>query len=156
MRVGPGLLQRVDGPHGQIADQQERDDLSARLLAYLVGRHARPPGRVQYEYRLAEGLHQGSGRGEQHQYRVVLLREVAADYRERAVDERARLRAHQQDVVQLKVPQPVELQLSHLRTAGRRFKRLIILIHTIGIVRFARGFNQTYFRYFLAPSIFGT
>lgn len=101
MRVGPRLLQRVDCPHGQIADQQERDDLAAGLLAYLVGRHARPSGRVQYEHRLAERLHQGRGRGEQHQYRIVFLREVAADYRERAVDERARLRTHQQDVVQL-------------------------------------------------------
>jgi len=58
MRVGPGLFQRVDGPHGQVADQQERDDLPARLLAYLVGRNARPPGRVQYEHRLTERLHQ--------------------------------------------------------------------------------------------------
>lgn len=39
---------------------------------------------------------------------------MAADYRERAVDERARLRAHQQYVVQLEVPQPVELQLPDL------------------------------------------
>lgn len=115
MRVGPRLLQRVDGPHGQVADQQERDDLPAGLLAYLVGRHARPARRVQYEHRLAERLHQRRGRGEQHQHRVVLFREVAADYRERAVDERASLRAHQQDVVQLQVTETVEFQLSHLR-----------------------------------------
>lgn len=94
VRVGPGLFQCVDGPHGQIADQQERDDLAAGLLADLVGRHARPPRRVQDEHRLAERLHQRRGRGEQHQHRVVLLREVSADDRERAVDERARLRAH--------------------------------------------------------------
>jgi len=115
MRVGPGLLQRVDGPHGQVADQQERDDLPAGLLAYLVGRDARPPGRVQYEHRLAERLHQRRGRGDQHQDRVVLLGEVAADYRERTVYERARLRAHQQYVVQLEIPQSVELQLPDLR-----------------------------------------
>jgi len=115
MRVGPRLLQRVDGPHGQVADQQERDDLPAGLLAYLVGRDTRPPGRVQYEHRLAERLHQRRGRGDQHQDRVVLLGEVAADYRERTVYERARLRAHQQYVVQLEVPQSVELELPDLR-----------------------------------------
>lgn len=115
MGVGARLLQRVDGPHGQVADQQERDDLAAGLPAYLVRRDARPPGRVQYEHRLAERLHQRRGRGEQHQHRVVLLREVAADDRERAVNERARLRAHQQYVVQFQVPQTVELQLPHLR-----------------------------------------
>lgn len=114
MRIGPGLFKRVDGPHGQVADQQERDDLPAGFLAYLVRRYARPPGRVQYEHRLAERLHQGRGRGEQHQHRVVLLGEMAADYRERAVNERARLRAHQQYVVQLEVPQPVKLQLPDL------------------------------------------
>lgn len=114
VRVGPGLLQRVDGPHGQVADQQERDDLAARFLAHLVGRDARPPGRVQYEHGLTERLHQGRGRGEQHQHSVVLLSKVAANNRERAVDERARLRAHQQDVVQLQVAQPVELEFPHL------------------------------------------
>lgn len=46
MRIGPGLFQRVDGPHGQVADQQERDDFPAGLLADLVRRDARPPGRV--------------------------------------------------------------------------------------------------------------
>jgi len=99
VRVGPGLLQRIYGPHGQIANQQERDNLPTGLLTDLIGRHARPPRRVQYEHRLAERLHQGCGRGDQHQYRVVLFGEVAADYRKRAVNECARLRAHQQYVV---------------------------------------------------------
>lgn len=95
VRIGPRLLQCIDGPHGQVADQQERDDLPAGLLAYLVGRNTRPPGSVQYEHRLAEGLHQRCGRCDQHQYRVVLLGKVTADYRERTIYERARLRTHQ-------------------------------------------------------------
>lgn len=109
MRVSPGLLQRVDGPHGQVADQQERDDLSAGLFAYLVGSDAWPPRRVQYEHRLTKRLHQRRGRRDQHQNRVVLLCEVTADYRECTVYERARLCAHQQYVVQLKIPQSIEL-----------------------------------------------
>lgn len=127
MRVGPRLLQRVDGPHGQVADQQERDDLPAGLLANLVGRHARPPGRVQYEHRLAERLHQRRGRRDQHQHRVVLLREMPADYRERAVYERASLRTHQQYVVQLQVAQAVEFQLPHLQTSWR-----VVILVTVG------------------------
>lgn len=120
MRVGARLLQRVDGPHGQVADQQERDDLAAGLLAYLIRRHARPTGRVQYEHRLTERLHQRRGRGDHHQHRGVrLAREMPADDGERAVDKRPGLRAHQQYVVQLQVPQPVELQFPHLSVQTR-------------------------------------
>ena len=44
--VCPVRLQGVDGPHGQVAHQQEGDDLASRLLPhlfFLVGK----PGRLK-------------------------------------------------------------------------------------------------------------
>ena len=114
VRLRPGLLQGVDGPHRQVGHQQERDDLPAGLLADLLGGGARPPGRVQHEYRLARGLHEGRQGGGQHEHGVPLDGELPADDRERAVYEHARLRSHEQDVVQLEIPPPVVLQLPHL------------------------------------------
>ena len=36
MRVRPVGLQSVDGPHGEVAHQQEGDDLASRLLSHLL------------------------------------------------------------------------------------------------------------------------
>ena len=42
MRVGPVRLQRVDGPHSQVADQEEGDDLAPWLGLYLLGTVGKP------------------------------------------------------------------------------------------------------------------
>lgn len=118
--LGARLLQGVDGPHGEVGHQQEGHELAPRLAADLIRRDARAPRRVQHEHRLTRGLQERGERRDQHEDRVLLDREVAADDREGAVDEETRLRADQQDVVQLQVPSAVVLELSHLRTHRAR------------------------------------
>lgn len=115
VRLGPRLFQRVDRPHGQIGHQQEGDQLAAGLAADLPGRGAAAPGRVQDEHCLASGLYQRGQRRDQHQRSVLLHGEVTADHCEGGVDEHARLRGDQQDVVQLQVASAVVAQLSNLQ-----------------------------------------
>ena len=45
MGIGPVGLQRVDGPHGQVANQQEGHNLSARLFVHLLRRVGVPEKR---------------------------------------------------------------------------------------------------------------
>jgi len=114
VRLGPRLLQRVDRPHGQVGHQQEGDQLASGFAADLPGRGAAPARRVQDEHGLAGGLREGGQRRDQHQRRVLLHGEVAADHRERRVDEHSGLRGDQQDVVQLQVATAVVPQLANL------------------------------------------
>lgn len=60
VRLGSGLLQRVDGPHGQIADQKEGHDLPSGFLSYVLLSGDRSPAGVQDEHSLTCGFHQGS------------------------------------------------------------------------------------------------
>ena len=116
MGLGPRLLQGVDGPHGQVSDQQEGHQLASWLTTDLVWRHARSSRRVEHEHRLGRRLQERRQRRDQHQHCVLLDRKVAADDGESAVYEQTCLRADQQNVVQLQVAATVVLELPHLQT----------------------------------------
>lgn len=119
------LLQRTNRPHGQIGDQQKRDNLSAWLFAHLLGRGGTSAARVQDEHGL-EGRLQDRGEGCcQHQRCVVAhdSHKLATDHGERAVEEQPRLCAHQENVVQLEAPQRVILQVAHLQHSDDRGNR---------------------------------
>lgn len=107
VRLRPRFLQRVDGPHGEIRDEEEGDDLPAGFPADLIGSDAGPARRVQDEDGLARGLQKRGEGGGQDEDRVALDGELAADYGEGAVDEHAGLGADQEDVVELEVPAAV-------------------------------------------------
>lgn len=123
MRLGPRLLQRVDRPHGQIRDEEERDDLSSRLPSDLLRGGHGPPRRVEDEYRLERGLNHAGQRRDQHEHRVLGEGELGADDRERRVDEHPRLGGDQQYIVQFQVPVPVVAELAHLEHAYQRGHR---------------------------------
>lgn len=58
VRFRPGLLQSVNGPHGQIGHQKKGDYFSPGLPPDLLRGHAGPPGSVQDENCLASRLDQ--------------------------------------------------------------------------------------------------
>lgn len=62
---GMALDQRIDEPHGHVGHQQERDNLTARLAAVLLGAFAPTPARVQHEQGLQRGLQQAHDLGGQ-------------------------------------------------------------------------------------------
>lgn len=92
------FVQRVDGPHGHVGDEEEGDEFASRLAARLLHSPASTSTRVQDQQRLQRRLHQRPEVRHQTQARVLL--EVAAHDREHAVDVHARLRHQQQGVVQ--------------------------------------------------------
>lgn len=114
MGLGSGLLQRVNGPHGQIGHQQESDDFPSGFFPDLVRGRTGAPGGVQNEDGLASGLQERRHSGHQHQHRVLLNGELAADDGESAVDVHASLGAHQQNVIQLQVLGAIVFKLAHL------------------------------------------
>ena len=123
MRLRPRLLQGVDRPHGQIRDEEERDDLPPGLPSDLLRRRHGPPGRVQDEDCLERCLHHAREGRHQHEHRVLGQGELGADYRERRVDEHPRLGSDQQNIVQLQVPVPVVAELPHLEHPYQRRHR---------------------------------
>lgn len=116
----PWLLQRVDRPHSQIRNQEERHDFPARLPTYLFGGSNRAPWRIQNEDGLASGLNDAGQSGDQHEDRVLLQGEVAADNSKRRVDEHAGLSGHQEDVIKLQISATVVTQFTHLEHADQR------------------------------------
>ncbi len=119
MRVGPVGLERVNGPHGKVAHQQEGHDLSARLLLDLLSVEGKPSDGdcsdlkvmlfrqgnlpawgVQNEQRLQCRLDEGRQRGQKCQ-EVFLQLKKGPNNAKRRVDEDSSLRDDQQQVVQV-------------------------------------------------------
>jgi len=126
-KLGPVLLEAVDGPHGQVGHQQEGDQLASRLAPHLRRVFAAAPPGVQDEDGLAGGLHQRDKLGEEAAPGGVGA-EVAAHDGEEAVDVHASLRHHDQDAVQRQaVGAAAVLEAAHLQHAhqhGNRRRRV--------------------------------
>lgn len=114
MTFGAWLFQRADGPHGQIGHQQKRDNLTAWFFAHMLGGGGIASTGIQDEHGLACGLYDRCKRRYKYEYCVFAHGEMAADNGECAIEEQARLCAHQQNVVQLEASQCVVLQVTHL------------------------------------------
>lgn len=66
MRLGPRFLQRINGPHSQIRDQQKRHNLASRLVSDLLGRRHGSLGCVEYEDGLKGRLDDTGASRDQH------------------------------------------------------------------------------------------
>jgi hypothetical protein len=129
--LGAILLEAVDGPHGQVGYQQERDQLPAGLASHVRRVLAATPPRVQDEDGLARGLHQRQQLGQQAAGRRAAAEE-AAHHAEQAVDVHARLRHHDQHAVQRQAVRaaPV-LELPHLQHAHQHGHRARAVQHQL-------------------------
>ncbi len=121
MRIGPRLLQRIYGPHGQIIYQQKCDRFAARFPTNLLLGDAGTTRCIEDEQGLAGRLYQRRGCCQQYQYGVLFFGKMTPYDGERTIYEDASLRAHQQNVVELEVATTVELQLTHLIGENRNF-----------------------------------
>lgn len=108
-------LERVDHPHGQVADEQEGDHLPAWLATIVLGQVDPSAGHVRDEQHLEDDL----GHGEeacQHDEEVGLVGEGcqrAGDHAEHRVHEQAEARHAEEDVVQVALLLGLELQALH-------------------------------------------
>ena len=108
-------LERVDHPHGQVADEQERDHLPAGLATVVLRQVDPSSGHVRDEQHLEDDLGHGEEAGE-HDEEVGLVGERgqrAGDHAEHGVDEEAEARHAEEDVVQVALLLGLELQALH-------------------------------------------
>lgn len=108
-------LERVDHPHGQVADEQEGDHLPAGLAAVVLRQVDPSAGHVRYEQHLEDDLRHREEAG-QHDEEVRLVGERgqrAGDHAEHGVDEEAEARHAEQDVVEVALLLGLELQALH-------------------------------------------
>lgn len=134
-------LERVDDPHGQVADQQEGDHLSARLAAVVL-RQVDPPARhVRDEHHLKYDL-QGGQKTRQHHQQIRLVRDRsqrARQRREHRVDEQSEPGHAEQDVVELALLLRLELQPLHANEPDDAGDQRQDQQHAVGHVREVDG-----------------
>lgn len=114
MSIKPALLQRDDGPHGEIGNQKEGDDLATRLVLLLSFGVQLPLGRIQNEDGLRHALHDGCQCVHQNQKRVEASPELGPDHGEHIVRYSPGQRHDQQHVIQVQRACYIEPQLVHL------------------------------------------
>lgn len=66
----------------------------------MIRRRGRTATSIEYKHRLERGLDERGHCGDQYEYRVLFQREMGADDREGAVEERSGLGADEQYVVE--------------------------------------------------------
>lgn len=103
----------VDGEHGHVADEKERDDLAARLAPVVLRQVDATAGHVRDEQQLQDHLEDGHTTGGRDQQAGLALQDLQAtgDNAEHGVGEQAEGRDAQQDVVQIGLLLAAELQV---------------------------------------------
>lgn len=106
-------LEGVNRKHGNVANQQECDDLAARLDAVVLGQVDAAARNVRDEQQLDDDLDDGDDSGDHDEQVGFAFHgiERAGDHAERGVDEQTEGGDAQQDVVQVALLLAAELEV---------------------------------------------
>lgn len=105
--IGENLLglEGVDGEHCHIADEEEGDDLTAGFAAIVLRQVDAATGHVRDEQQLKDNLEHRNGTGGGHQKMRLTYQEfqTARNHTEHGIDEEAKGRYTQKDIVQIRL-----------------------------------------------------
>lgn len=108
-------LERVDGEHRNVADQQESHDLAAGLAAVMLGQMHTTTRHVRNEQQLQDHLTNGQRSGHHHQQIRFRFERVqrSGNHAKHRVHEQAKGADAQQNVIQIALVLATELQRLH-------------------------------------------